>query len=86
MSRMLTLPHRELQCAMAALTRAGRKYYTFVYGDDPSEVPVHSGKVPETFQYVASYVDHQRAGIGASIYHILKEEEEEVLPGLDNLK
>ena len=74
---MLPLPQRELQCAMAALTRSGRKYYILVHGDDPSEVPVHTTIVPETFEYLASFVDHQRVGIGASIYHILKEDEEE---------
>ena len=47
---MLPLPHRELQCAMAALTR------------------------PSTFEHVATYVDHRRAGIGASAYHILEED------------
>ena len=73
----LPLPHRELQCTMAALTRAGKRYYILVHGYDPGELPVHTGSVPETFETVASYLDHWRAGIDASGYHILKEDKEE---------
>ena len=86
---MLPLPHRELQCAMAALSRSGRKYYILVHGDDPNEVPVHTGMVPETFRHVAKYVDHRRAGVGVSGYHVLEEdeeEEEEELPRLGQLR
>ena len=48
---------RELQCAMAALTRAGKMYHILVHSDDPCEVPVFTGMVQETFEHVASYTD-----------------------------
>ena len=86
---MLPLPIRELQCAMAAVTKSGRSYYILVHGDEPGEVPVHTGMRPETFEHVARFVDHRRAGVGASGYHVLEEEddeEEDELPGLDQFR
>ena len=72
---MLPFPQREVQAAMAALTRAGYSYYLLAHGDDPAVMPVHTGLLPATLALVVKYVHHRLRGTSVSLgYHILEEE------------